>query len=1158
MNRLKCFFSLLLSLWTVCAVAKMPPVQTNTAAASPRVAVLCEQQDPELLGLSEQVEVLLAQRNDLAMLDRANMDQILREQGLQAKQGQDMETIVRMGKFLRTDLLVVAGKYEGFFAWRFVDVKNGVLAGLHVTRWPAEQRSTAASEAEKAIVATTRQIGDGAAEGRRYLSIVRFVNQDISRQYDSLEEVLPVLLSAQLASQPGIGLVERSRLSKVAEEKLGTAGTEGGYKAGTLIVKGEISILRSNATSAVSVLLLAGKPNQEATIRLTCAGPLGDLPSLARAMKEQLLKAMEVKTQETSSTDTTAEADTFYLKANFFMAQNDYRSAVSLYKTACLLNFTNVAYQTAYRTARRVIIGDGGFTQEERLRYYIEDVDDWKSRMSSGMITPSNVSQEAGWYNTGCIAMGEPKSEPLADQWRIAYDGYRELLDAMFDYCQTNKVATAVTLRHQVQANLFPHTPFTVLQRMHKRDPKNCQKHEQSAFFKDPKDFCRYFRKYVDSEYSGFPFLQIGLRTLTPDIALQSLQGFVSSHVCSQDGISPELDPYARAVFDILLQDPNPLIRILAKLALIHTGYEGDMFVVGGRSDLGQSIVNDLACWKLPYLPCYFKMVGFDNMCTRHLLLYLIHEDRRNLMPAVEAIRKALREPGASYTPAMEALVRKLLQQYDPSSFADMGIQLRTPEKIVDPRDSSATHRRSGYRSTFEPIKTPYHDWSDILCQHLDFSLKNGDKDDAIKEMQKIFLAEKMSDQPEKSRACMAQLTKVLQQHQRRYGHDMASMTNVAPVVAPKIVLEGIQYVKVAWHLDVKDISNGRAYYSKDYVVFKDDKIFYYRSPYNDATRGSSDVSIMDLPTGRVLQPLTKDESLKCPSDPELGIPKQEVRSWCEMDGGYYVGCTGGFGVFKDGVFTLLASSRKEQVVGPLDGGDSYTVTCMRPNASKKKLYLLVQGSEKRDGIWEYTPATGEQKRLVNLADIMYRRTEKFCWDDTHLYVKDNKFTLGFNTKEPEESFTIAWDFAKNFGIPSTSDYLKERGFPDIRLVGKDMPVNLQREWTTQAARGQTVVFTHGFTRMSYLWKKGENQPRQLVLLDKQGLELTSTARFSDLSITQWTATPRGFVYQLKGGGIGLLSDLDTFVDPASVTTNKQAAAAEPLARERKEPVAVQ
>jgi hypothetical protein len=571
------------------------------------------------------------------------------------------------------------------------------------------------------------------------------------------------------------------------------------------------------------------------------------------------------------------------------------------------------------------------------------------------------------------------------------------------------------------------------------------------------------------------------------------------------------------------------------------------MVVVGGRSDMGQSVVNELGLWKLPYLPCDYPFVGNGNVCTRHLLLYLIHEDRRNLMSAVEAIRQALREPGASYTPALDALVRQLLRQYAPNSFADMEIQLRTSEKILDPEGSKKTIMRSGYRSAFETIKTPYHAWADILCQHLDFRLKGGDKDEALKEVKTIFLAEKLSDETEKSVACMTELTKVLQRYKSQYRYDIASITNVAPVVPPAIISEGIQYAKVAWHLNAKDIPNGRSYYSKDYLVIKDNTILYYRYPRLDPRRGPFDVTIIDLATGRILQSLLKEESLRHPADPELGIPKQEVRSWCKLDECYYVGCVGGFGKFVGGTFTMIASSRKEQAALPLDGGDSYTVTCIRPNPAQKKLYLLVQGSEKRDGIWEYTPATGEQKRLINLADIMYRRTESFCWDDTHLYVNDEKFTLGFDTQEPDESFTIAWDFAKNFRIPSTSEYLKERGFPNIRLVGKDMPVNLQRAWTAQAARGQHLIFTHGFTRQSYLWKVGAKQPQQLVLLDTLGQELTSTSWFSDFAVAQWTATPHGFVYQLKGGGIGLLSDLDSVVAPVSVTTNKQELSAMPL-----------
>jgi hypothetical protein len=233
----------------------------------------------------------------------------------------------------------------------------------------------------------------------------------------------------------------------------------------------------------------------------------------------------------------------------------------------------------------------------------------------------------------------------------------------------------------------------------------------------------------------------------------------------------------------------------------------------------------------------------------------------------------------------------------------------------------------------------------------------------------------------------------------------------------------------------------------------------------------------------------------------------------------------------------MLASSRKEQVVGPLDGGESYTVTSIRPNPAQKKLYLLVQGSEKRDGIWEYTPATGEQKRLINLAGVIHSRLEKNCWDNTHLYVKASNYTLAFNTEIPDESFVITYDFCQ-FQVPSNSAYWKERGLLDIRIVDNSTPVNSEREWRAQAVWNQYAIFTHGFTGKSYLWKAGAKQPKRLVLLDKLGQELTSTEWLSDVAVAQWTATPRGFVYQLKGGGIGLFSDVDCIQDGATTVTN--------------------
>jgi hypothetical protein len=254
----------------------------------PRLALLCEHQDPELLSLSEQVEVLLSQRNDLAVLDRANIDRILREQELSANQSYNMESYLQIGKLLRSDLLIVVNKHNDYLAWRLIDVHEGILAGVHVTRWPAEQRAAAIAEIEKAINRAVEKTRNAHKENMQYLAIVRFVNQDISRQHDSLEEVLPILISANLSAQPEIGLVERSQLSKISEEKLITEGSESGYKAGTQIIKGKISIIRDKEITSVSVTVSAEKPGQQAYIHFTCESPLQDIAELAQNISKHL------------------------------------------------------------------------------------------------------------------------------------------------------------------------------------------------------------------------------------------------------------------------------------------------------------------------------------------------------------------------------------------------------------------------------------------------------------------------------------------------------------------------------------------------------------------------------------------------------------------------------------------------------------------------------------------------------------------------------------------------------------------------------------------------------------------------------------------------------------------------------------------------------
>lgn len=1045
MNRLKCFFSLILSLWTVCAGAKTSPVQTNMAAASPRVAVLCEQQDTELLGLSEQVEVLLAQRNDLAMLDRANMDQLLREQGLQATQGQDMETIVRIGKLLRTDLLVVAGKYEGFFAWRFVDVKNGVLAGLHVTRWPAEQRSVAASEAEKAIVATTRQIGDGAVEGKHYLSIVRFVNQDLSRQHDSLEEVLPVLLSAQLSTQSGIGLVERSRLSKVSEEKTGTEGVDGEYKAGTLIVKGEISILRTNATPSASVLLLAGKPNQAPTIRLTCTGPLGDLPSLARTMAEGLLNAMDVKLKEGAPFDAHSEADTFYLKGNFFMAQKDYRSAVSLFETACALNPDETNYRSAFVNGRRNLL-KAKLPQEIKLVYYIQEASDWEQQVKNGQKKIDHIKYlfDEPWYDTTCLLKVQ-KDSPLASLQDRAAEGFKACLRLSIEICEKQKELPSIRLEIGMSSALF-----------------------DSTVFEDPQEFCRYLRRLVDLEH--LLKTEGGLKEGDTFSLEFLLSKFASEHLLpSAQAPTPVVDAYMRTAFDSLTNDQHPQLRIRAYIALIVRDHKKNAdFIADGRSNVVQSIAQQLAVWTLPYLPGEYSPVGFP--------FYRKLESYINGSP-MDVIRSALKEPGATYTSALDGVVQQFLLKY--------------------------------HRAGYPDVPLPYHAWTDILCLHLDHLLQKGQKDSVLQRAQKVFSTELENKDVQQATYCMNQVKAVLD----KYAVDYSSITNVPkPVVVAKIAPPKVIGHPVAWHLKDSDIHSDSIYVERTQLTVENGTLEYVINRWLDGVKLiKSTAYSFDIATGRLLSKRVSKKNL-FRSDPELGLPPQEVKSWCKVKETYFVGCEGGFGKYEKGQFTQICNSRNLDQKYPLSGGTLYTVMGIRADSSGTKLYLAVKDGETRGGVWEHVLATGAQRQLIQLKDYPFTKFSKCEVKESCLFLSGDDWLLIFDAHAPDASCLLM-----HGGHKGRNNILK---INDLRWTGVGTSLI-----SGMAGTPELFVCTPYFeAHKTFVWERGMKEPRALVLVDSQGNEV-SPINYKAKEICKWIAVPQGFIYQLDDGSIGLLTN---------------------------------
>jgi hypothetical protein len=291
-----------------------------------------------LANILDTATALLSKDADLQLLDRAEVDRVLREHALSLAGLERAEHAVKAGQLLQADLFAVlegsltneAGESTSLGLVVF-DAKTG--ARYADSALVASNMTSAASATEDAVRAAVAKFYRNPADLHTVgLLLVR--NADLPRQFDGLCDTVGLLLERELTASPGIAVLERRRLEQVTQERAVAPDAEGNRLLSSLRMI-ELDISRDGDGLRGSLALAGTDGARSAPI--TASVPTRDAAALAHLLADKTERFLKAPT-DGPLPNRAAEAARFHRECLLSQTQHDYKTAVRTLDAALALD----------------------------------------------------------------------------------------------------------------------------------------------------------------------------------------------------------------------------------------------------------------------------------------------------------------------------------------------------------------------------------------------------------------------------------------------------------------------------------------------------------------------------------------------------------------------------------------------------------------------------------------------------------------------------------------------------------------------------------------------------------------------------------------------------------------------------------------------------
>jgi hypothetical protein len=308
-------------------------------AAATRVALIqTTGGDARAAQIMSLAEVLLAQQEDVQIVERQQIDRLLEEQHISLSGAIDAERAIKVGHVVSADVLAGVETSPGSPAIGLVvfDAATGVRLC---------DQTIAAPRDEDSAGQISRAISEGISK-RQHVNTLRTVcllsarNADLPRGMDGFCDAVGRLLERNLVRSDGVALLERRRLEQVTRERaLSEEASRRQLLASVIVINLDVARYEKGLAGTALLSDAAGKSLGKVTATATA----GDAASLAAQLAE--LVDREAKLPHAAvPLDTSAEAARFGAEAELRIAHSDFLRATPAAEAAHALEASNLRY----------------------------------------------------------------------------------------------------------------------------------------------------------------------------------------------------------------------------------------------------------------------------------------------------------------------------------------------------------------------------------------------------------------------------------------------------------------------------------------------------------------------------------------------------------------------------------------------------------------------------------------------------------------------------------------------------------------------------------------------------------------------------------------------------------------------------------------------
>jgi hypothetical protein len=344
---------------------------------------------------------LLGKDTDLQLLDRAEVDRILREQAFSLAGMVRAEDAVKAGQLLHVDLFVVVegtltNEVQDYASLGLVvfDAKSGVrYADSALRASNAVSTASAMAMAVRAAVVKSHR----SPQDLHTVGLLSVRNADLPRQFDSICDSVGLLLERELTASPGIAVLERRRLEQVNQERSVAPDAEGNRLLSSLRMM-QLDIGR-DGEGLRGTLAFVGADGARAN-EIAASVPTRDPAALAHLLADKAEQFLKVSSDNIPA-DREAEGVRFHREYLLLLEHKDYLAAVHVLDAAIAL----APAQTNWQREMALLLPDAAI-----------EIIDPGGQISGGPL----ATQPSAEKLSSCLALGQQGADLLLDLSREA------------------------------------------------------------------------------------------------------------------------------------------------------------------------------------------------------------------------------------------------------------------------------------------------------------------------------------------------------------------------------------------------------------------------------------------------------------------------------------------------------------------------------------------------------------------------------------------------------------------------------------------------------------------------------------------------------------------------------------------------------------------